>query len=101
MSVLGGAAVASARRAQQAGMPVVGFPNSASPEPYADRGRVFHQVLSLTGYVEGGNFRIEFYAAEGHNNDVPALEAVSSREPCAMLIRLGFIGRLHRRNARW
>jgi putative ABC transport system substrate-binding protein len=51
----GGAAVAWPReaRAQQSTMPVIGFLNSASPEPYTPFVAAFRHGLADNGYVEG------------------------------------------------
>jgi putative ABC transport system substrate-binding protein len=54
-------------------MPVVGFLNSASPEPYAHLVAVFRQGLNEAGFVEGRNVAIEYRWAEGHNDRLPAL----------------------------
>src|SRR5204863_6749196 len=48
-----------AARAQQPGMPVVGFLNAPSPDGSADRLRAFSQGLKETGYVEGESLAIE------------------------------------------
>jgi len=49
-----------AARAQQRGMPAVGFLNSASPEAFPDRLRAFHRGLKDTGFVEGENVAIVY-----------------------------------------
>ena len=55
ITLLGGAAAAwpLAARAQQPGMPAVGFLNSASPEAFPDRLRAFHRGLKDTSCTAG------------------------------------------------
>src|SRR5258708_28230147 len=72
---LGGAAVARSvgARAQQAGMPVIGFLNSGSPDSYVSQVKAFHQALKETGYVEGQNVAIEYRWAENQIDRLSAL----------------------------
>ncbi len=62
-------------RAQQAGVPVIGFLNGASPEPYAARVRAFRDGLAEYGFVEGRNVAIEFRWAGGRYDRLPELAA--------------------------
>jgi putative ABC transport system substrate-binding protein len=64
-----------ALRAQQKAMPVIGYLSGGSPGPVAPLVAAVRQGLSETGYVEGQNLAIEFRAAEGHYDRVPALVA--------------------------
>jgi putative ABC transport system substrate-binding protein len=77
ITLLGGVADAwpLAARAQRTAVPVIGFLSSATPQPYADRVRVFHRGLNEAGYVEGQNIQIEYCWAEDDNNRLPSLAA--------------------------
>jgi putative tryptophan/tyrosine transport system substrate-binding protein len=75
MSFVGGAAFtfSSAARAQQAGMPVVGFINSSLRDRSAYLVTGFQQGLNETGYVDGQNVLIEHRWAEGQYDRMPSL----------------------------
>ena len=46
-------------------MPVIGYLNSGSPAPEANRLEAFRKGLREVGFVEGGNVSIEYRWAEG------------------------------------
>jgi putative ABC transport system substrate-binding protein len=62
-----------AAKAQQPGMPVIGFLGAGSPGPLRDQVTAFHRGLKETGYVEGQNVAIEYRWAEGQYDRLSAL----------------------------
>jgi putative ABC transport system substrate-binding protein len=88
ITLLGGAAATwpPGARAQQAGMPVIGFLNGASPEPYAPMVAAFRQGLKETGYVDGQNATIEYRWAEAQYDRVPAIAAELARHKVAVIV---------------
>jgi putative ABC transport system substrate-binding protein len=60
-------------RAQQKGMPVIGYLHSNSPAPMRRIFAAFYTGLAEGGYVVGQNVTIEYRWAEGHNERLPAL----------------------------
>jgi putative tryptophan/tyrosine transport system substrate-binding protein len=73
--LVGAMTAARALRAQQKGMPVIGFLGLASPDLFGPFVAAFHQGLSETGYVEGQNVAVEYRWAEGQLDRLPALAA--------------------------
>src|SRR6516164_594714 len=75
IKAIGGGAVVwpLAARAQQTGIPVVGFLHSSAPNYFAQMAPAFSQGLKEAGYVEGQNGGIEYRWAEGHYDRLPAL----------------------------
>jgi putative ABC transport system substrate-binding protein len=87
ITLLGGAAAAwpLAARAQQPGMPVIGYLDNNTPDPL----RAFHEGLKEAGYVEGDNVAILYRFGEAHSERLPALAADLVGRRIAVLASFG------------
>jgi putative tryptophan/tyrosine transport system substrate-binding protein len=87
MIALCGAAVwPFAARAQQPGMPVVGFLGSRGPREDPQLLEAFRRGLKEAGYIEGQNVAIEYRWANNDNNQLSELVADLIRRRVAVIV---------------
>jgi putative ABC transport system substrate-binding protein len=90
LGLLGTAAAwPSLLRAQQPGLPVVGYLNSAREAQYTHLTEVFRKGLAEGGYTVGQNVAIEYRWAEGDYKRLPALAADLVRRNVAVIVAHG------------
>ena len=85
----GAMTAASALRAQQKKMPVIGYLNGTTPEANALGLAAVLQGLSETGWVEGQNLAIEYRWAEFHYDRLPALAADLVGQKVDVIVAVG------------
>jgi putative ABC transport system substrate-binding protein len=86
---LGAAVWPLGARAQQLGLPVVGFLIGASPDGYRPILSAFRQGLQESGFVEGRNVAIEYRWADGHYDRLPSLAVELVRRPVDVIVAGG------------
>jgi putative ABC transport system substrate-binding protein len=80
---------ASRGRAQTPAVPVIGFLNSGSPEPFAPYIAALRAGLQETGFVEGRNVAIEFRWARGRYELLPELARDLVDRRVALIVATG------------
>ena len=87
IALLGAAAAwPLAARAQQPGMPVIGFLHQGALETNKDFIAAFRQGLRQSGYLEGQNVTLEFRWAEARYDRLPALAGDLVRRPVDVMV---------------
>jgi putative tryptophan/tyrosine transport system substrate-binding protein len=91
ITLVGGAAATwpFAVRAQQAGMPIIGFMSARAPEDSKHLVAAFHQGLGESGFVDGQNVTVDYRWARGDYARLPVLAAELVRGGVKVLVGTG------------
>src|SRR5215467_3489471 len=81
-----------AARAQQPGMPLIGFLDIRSAAENTRTIAEFREGLAEAGYIESRNVAIEYRWAEGRYDRLPALAEDLVRRQAAVIVATGAIG---------
>jgi putative ABC transport system substrate-binding protein len=73
-------------RAQQSGLPVIGFLRSTGPASIENLVRAFRQGLEEAGFVEGQNVLVEYRYADNQLDRLPALADELIQRPASVIV---------------
>src|SRR6516164_1682676 len=91
IKIIAGSAIASpyAARAQQTGIPLIGFLSGRSHDESAQLVTAFQRGLGELGYIEGQNVIVEYRWAEGQYNRLPMLASELTNRSVAVIVTTG------------